>query len=234
MSVAEQQLGGLKERQALDVATGAGHVALALAKAGAKVTASDLTPEMLAEARAFLREQLPGGEVTFLEADAAAIPLPEQSFDLVTCRIAAHHFPDPTGFLREARRVLKQGGLLVLIDNIAPEDAEMARMMNEVERFRDESHVKAHALSWWVGRIAQQGLEPILLERFWREKEFRSWAMRTVPQERNRESHADALESLVLGLPAHARAYLGERVDSKGRVTSLRHEVALIAAERRS
>nr|WP_240479569.1 class I SAM-dependent methyltransferase [Haloprofundus marisrubri] len=88
----------------LDVATGAGHTAGAVAAASAgDVVATDLTPEMVATAtREF---DLPG-----VVADAERLPFADDSFDAVTCRIAAHHFPDPEAFVSEVARVLEPGG----------------------------------------------------------------------------------------------------------------------------
>lgn len=233
VAIATERLGSLEARYALDIATGGGHAALALAKAGARVTATDLTPEMLAAAEAFVRAQVPGIEITFGESDATELPFDDGSFDLVTSRIAAHHFPNPLAFLREAARVLRPAGLLVLIDNVAPEEASLARAMNELERRRDESHVEAYPVSWWVSRAVRARLEPVHVERFWREKPFSAWATRTPPQGLDGKAHAEQIERFVRGLPAPARAYLGERDDHEGRLAFLRHEVALVAAERR-
>jgi ubiquinone/menaquinone biosynthesis C-methylase UbiE len=98
--------GALAAKTVLDVATGGGHTALAFALAGAQVTATDLTPEMVAAARAFV--QANGGEgVRLGVAPAEDLPFADAGFDLVTCRIAAHHFADPERFVREAARVLK-------------------------------------------------------------------------------------------------------------------------------
>src|SRR5688572_29608912 len=86
--------------RALDIATGGGHTALALAPHVAHVVASDLTPKMLEAAEAFIREQ--GVEnVSFEQAAAEALPFDDASFDIVTCRIAPHHFADVRAFCRE-------------------------------------------------------------------------------------------------------------------------------------
>ena len=81
----------------LDVATGAGHTALAFAPLVASVVASDITGEMLAEASKLAAvRRLANVETT--RAEAGNLPFPDASFDLVTCRLAAHHFPDPRYF----------------------------------------------------------------------------------------------------------------------------------------
>jgi len=78
---------------ALDVATGGGHTALKFAPHVKRVIASDITPAMLEKARAFIGEQ-GVANIDFKEADAENLPFDDRSFDLVTCRIAPHHFPD--------------------------------------------------------------------------------------------------------------------------------------------
>ena len=108
--------------QALDIATGAGHTAAAFAPHVARVIASDLTDEMLAEA-AQARGAKGFANMETARADAEALPFEDGRFDLVTCRIAPHHFPDIPTFVAEVWRVLKAGGTFALVDNIAP-DAE--------------------------------------------------------------------------------------------------------------
>ena len=138
-------------KRVLDIATGGGHTALAFAKAGAEVTATDLTPKMLGAAEAFVAGE--GYPMTFTQAAAEALPFESASFDIVTCRIAAHHFADPKAFLRESARLLKAGGTFMLVDNIAPTPSELARVMNHIEKVRDPSHVEAYSVATWLGLV---------------------------------------------------------------------------------
>src|SRR5579859_7497153 len=99
----------------LDVATGGGHAAFALAPHVAEMLALDLTRPMLevAQKEANARQL---HNIRFLEGDAQAMPCADASFDLVTCRKAAHHFPYVHQAVREWVRVLKPGGKLALVD----------------------------------------------------------------------------------------------------------------------
>ncbi|MFB6311921.1 MAG: class I SAM-dependent methyltransferase [Salinirussus sp.] len=139
---------------AVDVATGAGHTAGALLNTGIEtVVAADAAPAMIATA---LR-QYDGLEG--LVADAERLPLATASVDVVTCRIAAHHFPAPEAFVREVARVLKPGGTFALEDNLVPEDDDLAHFFNRLEGLRDPTHVAAYQESTWREWLAAAGFE---------------------------------------------------------------------------
>ncbi len=230
VELAKSSLGSLQNRTVLDVATGGGHTALAFARAGAQVTATDLTPGMLQAAQAFVHADFhaDGGEVRFATAPAENLPFAARSFDLVSCRIAAHHFADPERFVREAARVLKPGGLLLLVDNVAPEEAELADAMNSVEQRRDPSHVRAYSVRQWVVWFAEAGLDAQHLSRWWTHKPYQEWTARAQTPAAVRE----ALARDVLALPEAHRAYL--RVEEVGgRLESLAHEAALLVGRKR-
>jgi SAM-dependent methyltransferase len=134
----------------LDVATGAGHAALAFAPHVAEVIASDITPEMLVQVRRLAAERGLTNIRTRGDAPAEALPFPDASFDTVICRIAPHHFPDVPRFLAESFRVLRPGGALVLCDTISPDDdPETERWLDEAERLRDPSHVRDWSPGGW-------------------------------------------------------------------------------------
>lgn len=99
--------------RALDVGSGPGHTALALAPHVAAVTALDLSQEMLDQGAALAAER--GlSNVQFLRGDAERLDLPDAAFDIVTSRYSAHHYPRPAAVLREIARVLRPGGRLLL------------------------------------------------------------------------------------------------------------------------
>lgn len=128
------------EDRVLDVATGTGFTAMALAPHCRRVIGVDFTPAMLREA-ASLRHARGMSNLIFCLGDAEALPFREGAFDIVTCRHAAHHFPDLSRALAEMVRVTRSGGLVLIDDTCAPEDPALAALMNEWERRRDRSHV---------------------------------------------------------------------------------------------
>lgn len=162
--------------QALDVATAAGHTAFVFAPHVAHVVASDLTPEMLPVAAKVAQEK---GitNVSFKEADAEALPFADASFDLVTCRIAPHHFPTVQRFIQEAARVLRPGGILAVVDNVVP-DGAAGQYVNDFEKLRDPSHFRCLELAEWVEGFQQAGFTVSNQETAWKEMTFNDWALR--------------------------------------------------------
>ena len=144
----------------LDVATGAGHMAAAFAPHVASVVASDITAEMLTEAGklAASRNLL---NMTTATAEAGSLPFADETFDLVCCRLAAHHFPSLERFVSEVQRVLKKRGRFALVDNVAPDrellpdasDEDLEDVLiayNAFEKLRDPSHGFAPPPETWV------------------------------------------------------------------------------------
>ncbi len=161
---------------ALDIATGAGHTAYAFAPHVARVWATDITEEMLS----LVREQADKRGLANLRiayAKAEALPFEDGTFDLVTCRIAAHHFESIARFLDEVRRVLKPSGTFALVDNVVPEGS-VGDYMNAFERFRDPSHIRAWTAQEWRDALRQHGLAIVHEEQLAKTMEFSSWAGR--------------------------------------------------------
>ncbi|HEC23106.1 MAG TPA: class I SAM-dependent methyltransferase [Chloroflexi bacterium] len=161
----------------LDVATGGGHTALAFAPRVQQVVAADITRDMLQAARDHLHRQ-GAGNVTFCQADAEALPFPPGAFHCVTCRLAAHHFPNVIAFIRESVRVLSAGGLLAVSDNVVSGEAKVARFVNLFEKLRDPSHSWAYTLEDWVSFFSSAGLEVVHREVVRKEMDFDGWAAR--------------------------------------------------------
>lgn len=146
----------------LDLATGGGHTAAALAPFVRSVVAFDLLPEMLEQAR----ELFADGHIrnaSLLCGDVHELPFRDGAFDLVTCRCAPHHFADVPRACAEIARCLRGDGRFYLNDCGSPVDPEAAAYVNDVERLRDPSHVRALSAPEWDSVLRQAGFEVSLL-----------------------------------------------------------------------
>jgi len=160
----------------LDVATGGGHVAYAFAPHVARVWATDITPEMVDQVR---REAGKRGlaNVRSGYAKAEALSFDDASFDLVTCRIAPHHFDSIPLFVAEVHRVLKPGGLFGVVDNVvAP--GSVGDFVNAFERFRDPSHLRAWTMQEWRDALIAAKFVIAHEEELDKIMEFAPWAAR--------------------------------------------------------
>jgi ubiquinone/menaquinone biosynthesis C-methylase UbiE len=163
---------------ALDIATGGGHTALAIAQYVAQVTVTDLTPRMLEKAREFILAQGVTNAL-FQVADAEHLPFSPASFDRVTCRIAPHHFPDLSQFVLEVARILKPDGLFLLIDCMAPSDPELDTFDNTIEKWRDPSHGRSCTAEEWQAFLKEAGLTIEHMEFFRKTHEYDDWTARS-------------------------------------------------------
>jgi len=165
------------DERVLDIATGGGHAALAFAPHVQDVVATDLTPAMLAAAERFIRGRNVHN-VRFEVADAEALPFPDNHFDVVTCRVAPHHFPDVQQFVREVARVLRSGGRFVLVDTIAPATPTLDSFINAIERLRDPTHVREYTEAEWRALCADAALTAVHTETFTKRLPFDDWCRR--------------------------------------------------------
>jgi ubiquinone/menaquinone biosynthesis C-methylase UbiE len=192
------------EWRALDIATGGGHTALAFAPRVREVVATDITQEMLDAAAHFIRGK-GVTNVSFAEADAGDLPYGASEFDLVTCRVAPHHFPDCARFVREMARVLKPGGIAAMVDNVVPEDQATGDYINAFEKFRDPSHVRALTASEWLRLFADAGFTLVAAKNFRKARDLEAWAgLQTVSDSvkaelRRRLEHAPPSPATALG-----------------------------------
>lgn len=139
-----------------DVASGAGHTGLGFAKIASRIVAVDPAPSMLAQCRRLAVER--GATLETVEAYAEAIPLSPESFDVVTCRLAAHHFFDLPKAISEMVRLTKPGGYVAVIDMEGDEDPLVDALNHEIEVLHDPTHVRSCTARRWRELFVESGL----------------------------------------------------------------------------
>ena len=194
----------------LDVATAAGHTALKFAPLVRRVVASDLTEAMLRQARRLAHAQ-ELKQVRVVVADGEALPFPRDTFDIVTCRIALHHFPNVPTAIAEMARVCRRGGTVAIVDNIVPDVEDVAAWINDYERRRDPSHVRCHSLAALLSVFAAVGLSVRAAETLAKPMEYDGWMARMgVEGER-----AELLRVRLFDAPPAVRDWLKPRLEGE-------------------
>jgi ubiquinone/menaquinone biosynthesis C-methylase UbiE len=183
------------EGRALDVATGGGHTALWLARHGWNVTAGDIAARMLENATNLCAEA--GFRIETRMFTAEEMPFADGSFDLVTSRVAPHHFSSPEKFLRETARVLTPGGHFLLIDGSVPDDdAETEEWLHQVEKLRDSSHGRYLSRKALEELARKAGLHVLRSELHPRQQPDLEWYFETAATSaENREKVLDLVRS---------------------------------------
>ena len=143
-------------RTALDVATGGGHVARRLREAGLEVVTTDAAPGMRPD----------------VTCPAEHLPFADSSFDVVTCRTAAHHFADVRAAVREMARVA--GDRVLVVDTV-----NMGDRVEEAEKLRDPSHVHNYTDAEWREIVLDAGLGLGEVAFFAHSFELAPWLART-------------------------------------------------------
>ena len=139
----------------LDVASGGGHVAARLREAGCRVVTCDSAPGMQPD----------------VICRAEDLPFADSSFEVVACRVAAHHFEDPAAAVREFARV--SGGLVLVADNLY-----LGQAGEEADRLRDPTHVRNYSEDEWREMFERAGLEVEAFEREEKRIELEPWLAR--------------------------------------------------------
>jgi SAM-dependent methyltransferase len=166
----------------LDVATGGGHVARRLREEGCTVITVDPAPGMQPD----------------VVAPAEHLPFADGTFDVVTCRIAPHHFQNIRAAVQEIARVAQR--LVVIEDNVFDDET-----VEEAERLRDPTHVRRYSEEEWKAFLTDSGLEVEQVEHFERRPNVDEWLARvdTPPDDaaRVRELLGERIEDGKLRLP---------------------------------
>jgi ubiquinone/menaquinone biosynthesis C-methylase UbiE len=193
----------------LDVATGTGNTAFALAPLVRRVVGLDLTREMLEVARRLTTERKIEN-VDWVIGDACVLPFADETFDVYVVRAAPHHFRDIDLFLAEAHRVLRPGRDAAFIDCAPPMPAR--DVLHEVEKRRDPSHVLSLTIDEWRSRLERAGFEVEMAHARELDWDYEDW-MRTMAV---RPELAAELATIIESAGGEARDQLHpERRDGK-------------------
>ena len=209
-------IGTRPQASAADLGCGGGHVSYLLAPLVERVVAFDLSEAMVAAVTAEAARR----GLANLEARLASVehlPCPDAAFDLVVSRYSAHHWHDLAAGLAETRRVLKPGGLVVVMDVVAPEQALQDTWLQSLELLRDPSHVRNFSVAQWQSMLAAAGLRPTTVSRFRLRLEFASWVARMTPP----EVHVQAIRSLQRRAGAEVTDYFAIEPDGSFTIDSM-------------
>jgi SAM-dependent methyltransferase len=159
---------------ALDVATGGGNVARVLRDAGLEVVTIDSAP----------------GMQPTVVSRAEEIPFADSSFDVVACRVAAHHFQDPSSSLKEMARVSR--ALVLVSDNLF-----MGESGEEADKLRDPTHVRNYSEDEWRAMFDGAGLELEAYEFEDKRIDFEAWLDRSGTPDEDRDRIRELLDDRV-------------------------------------
>ena len=209
----------------LDIATGGGHVAKKLATHVETVFATDLTKAMLENTAKQLQAFR---NIYYVIADAEELPFLDQSFDIVTCRIAPHHFPNPEKFIDEVARTLKKGGRFLFIDNIVPEDKELGDFMNTFEKLRDNSHVRCLSLEEWTSLFVKNNLHIAQSKKRKKPFDYSVWVKRTTEN----DEQVEQVRNFMLSRSEKCRSYY--QVETSGEnITAFAIDECMVMCEKK-
>ena len=157
----------------LDIATGTGEFARAIAPRVASVVGLDATQAMLDQGKKFI-ERAGIGNISFQKGIAQDLPFDDESFDIVSSRYAFHHFADPGPVIAEMVRVCNTGGHIIIVDIIVP-DISTATEYNYYEWLCDQSHTRALNPGEFETHFHLFGLEVVSARTRTLENEFIEW-----------------------------------------------------------
>ncbi len=201
------QLSG--HEQLLDAGSGTGHTALTFAPHVAQVIAYDLAESMLMQGSQ-LAAQRGITNIDFRQGDVEQLPFEDASFDVVTTRLSAHHWPNPLTALREFRRVLRPNGRLLISDIVSSSDFIVDTHFQAIELLRDPSHVRDHTIGQWLDMLDQSGFQSDVPHTWEVYIDFTSWIRRiNTPAQ-----HEAMIRTLLAEAPSEVRSALKVQPDS--------------------
>ncbi len=220
LALLERILGEYPEAKLLDVGTGGGHVSYLAARLVKEVTAYDLSEKMLAA----VEKEATGRGLTNIvtrQGPAEHLPFADGTFDVVASRYSAHHWRDVGQGVREICRVLKPGGLFVMMDTASPGEPLRDIFLQTVEFLRDMSHVRAYSPGQWLGFVSDAALRVNELLSLRLRYDFVSWVTRM----KTPEHHVTAIKEVLKAAPEEVRSYFQVEADGSFSID----EVMLIA-----
>lgn len=220
------------EGRVLDLGTGAGHAALAVAPLVGHVYAVDISERMLATAARLATERLVTNisfhplaveDVSTL-APALTAGGAKVLLDGAFTRYSAHHWSDPLAALGGTVALLRPGAPFVLIDTVSPESPTLDTILNALELLRDPSHARNARIGEWRARLQAVGFTVEAVHTWQIELDTEEWLTRSATE----AWRADACRLLLRQAPGAARETFA--IAAEGAAFSL--PVALLLARR--
>jgi ubiquinone/menaquinone biosynthesis C-methylase UbiE len=192
----------------LDLGCGGGHVSFTMAPHVGEVIAYDLSEAMLA---AVAKEAVARGltNLATQQGKAEVLPFEDASFDFVATRYSTHHWQDVPAALKEARRVLKPGASITVMDAVAPENVLCDTFVQTIEMLRDPSHVRDYSVHEWLLMLKVAGFVPAEPVRRRVRLDYASWIARM----QTPKVQADAIQALMAQMPDAVRAHFAIEPD---------------------
>ncbi len=184
---------------ALDIATGTGEFARALAPHVATVIGLDATDAMMEQGQKFI-EQAGIENISFQKGVVEDLPFEDETFDIVSSRYAFHHFADPKPVISEMVRVCKTGGHVIVIDIIVPNKSTAAEY-NYYEWLCDQSHTRCLGFEEFRTYFRLFGMEVISARAREIEEGLVEWMDFSLTETKHREEILSAVAAELGGGP---------------------------------
>lgn len=203
-----ERLADFPQAHVLDMGCGAGHASFEAAGQVAQVTAYDLSSQMLEVVAQAARDK-GFANIATQQGYAESLPFADASFDVAISRYSAHHWHDVGQALREVKRVLKPGGVMIIMDVMSPGHPVRDVWLQTVEALRDTSHVRNYSSGEWLTMASEAGLviNHLLTDRL--PLEFSSWVARM----RTPEALTEAIRLYQESASAEVKAYFALQQD---------------------
>ncbi len=188
----------------VDMVTGLGHVARAIAPLVKRVDAIDPDPKILVASETITND-FGISNINFSAGRPVNLELEENTYDIYTARLALRHFKDKDSrlFLSEAHRILKPEGRLVLVDMLAPLHSDLVGFQVDLMTCRDPSHVRSYDLAELEILLEKANFDTDCIEIFPMENDFQRWATRLD----GGDERARMLEKILMGATGRVKRH---------------------------